>query len=94
MNRPIIKTKFSNENLKVLEIKGNRNDKLSDHKVSMPAILCCKEGTVLYNESMRQQVIKQDEFKLIQPHVVHNVEFDTESRLELILFSNAKLSFI
>jgi len=93
MSQPIIITKFSNENLKVLELKGNKNDKLSDHKVSMPAILCCIEGRVVYNQSGTKHVIEQDEFKLIPSDMIHNVEFSTESTIDLILFAEAKLRF-
>jgi len=94
MSKPIITTRFTSKNLKVLEVKGNKNDKLSDHKVSMPAILCCREGKVIYTQSNIKQVIEQDEFKLIPSDAIHSLTFSSKATIDLILFAKAELEFI
>ena len=92
--KPIIKSQYKNEDLHVIEIVARKGDVLPDHKISIPAVLCIREGGVNYYESNKQLELSKNEFKLIPKDIVHSLSFSEAAVLELITFTNAKLEFI
>lgn len=93
VTKPIVKIKHKNADLNVIEIIGKPGDKLPNHKISIPAVLCIREGGVNYAEGTNEIQLSKDDFKLIPKDIVHNLTFTEAARLDLITFTSAKMEF-
>jgi len=92
--KPKINIKFVNEDLKVLELHGQKGDSLDDHSINISAVLCIIKGEVQYNEAELGLSLYKGEYKLIPKNVVHSITFRQDSIAELITFSKSKIKFV
>lgn len=93
MKKPTIQTKYSNQDIKVLDISGKKGDVLPDHKTNFDAILKIEKGQILFTTHERSENYLTGDYKLIPAHVMHNLSFAEDSELTLILMAKSKMQF-
>jgi len=93
MNKPNISIKFEDQNFKILELIGQPGDLLPSHKVDIDALLFIQDGSVKYSESDREINLNKNDIHSIPKNIVHQLNFDTESTLLLILIPQSKMQF-
>lgn len=79
------KSLFKNEKGKVAAIQILKDETLSKHTTTIPALLLCINGEAIFeNEKGQKETIKSGDYVNIEPNVLHWVKALKDAQLVLI----------
>lgn len=91
--KPFFECILNSEYFKILKIQGISGTQITEHKVSMNALLYVKEGFVNFKMGSKETPLYMDEFYEIPKDEFHEVIFNDTVELLLIMPQEANMKF-
>lgn len=94
VNKPTISVAYQDKDLKVLEVSGKSGDQLTSHKVDNAVVLQVLSGGITFMTATDTLELTERNYHLIPKGLVHSVQFNKDSILNLIMTVNTKIKFV
>lgn len=92
-NRVNIKSVLSTPTVKVISVSGVSGDTLEKHKVSEPAVLLVKKGSVTYAEGAQKLLLSEGSGHSIPAEVYHQVTCNEPAEVFVVIPQQGKIKF-
>ena len=93
MKKAIFECLLNSEYFKIFKIQGVSGTQITEHKVSMTALLYVKDGFVSFKMGAKETPLYMDEFHEIPKDEFHEVIFNENTELLLIMPQAANMKF-
>ena len=93
MKQAVFECLLSSEHFKIFKIFGSSGNVITEHKVSANALLYVKDGFVSFKIGVKETPLYIDDFHEIPKDEFHEVIFNDNSELLLIMPQEANMEF-